>query len=962
MDLERVPPQPPQTQWRFIEELTQNPVHRPLRWAPRPKRPDEADLRQGVRLDLSFPDPTGALQTAYADIRTFLHSVRLPEHPKGYPLSLVRGPTAVHEAHKLRVMGNRTELLADDTEGIRRGLVWIEDEMLRRGGPFLPLGTLRRKPVCRTRISRCFYGPINLPPRLQDELADQVDYYPDAYLDRLAHLGVNALWLTIYFFRTVPSRIIPQYGRQAGPRLDKLRRVVDKCARYGIKIYPFCIEPAGFARPDPELKAAAAAHPDLLGHGKAFCTSTPKGQAYLREATSTLFSQVPGLGGLIVISVGEAQTHCYSVTDNADTCPRCSQRKGHQVLAETLRHLRDGMHSVTPDAELVSWPYGQFVCWRPEKTIDAASRMPKGVILQHNFETGGHSLQLGKPRPMWDYWLSWIGPAQVFRRCARAAVKRSTRIFAKLQISCSHEICTTSVVPVPSMLYHKYLQMHRLGVSGAMLSWLTGAHPSLMARAAGELSFDPLPRDENEFLLSLARRDWGTDAPLVARAWRHFARSYQNYPAAHIFQYFGPMNDGIVWPLHLVPQRKPLSPFWQLCYPPSGDYLPMCITNGFTLTEILDLCRRMNAHWARGAAIMKRLLPAYRRNPERLRDIRISLALDLQIRSAHDILQFYALRERLAEAASATRRKDLLDRMENIMHRQITASRQMEKLTQAESLLGYESEAEGYKYYPELLRWRIRQLKRLLQTEFPQVRRRLSEPSALFPGYTGPDANSKSYSCARVARISTDPARMDRPPWKLLPAECCTHWLGAFFVRQRWQRCIYDGTEHVPMTKNQHRRRTTTWRACHDGKNLYVGVVCAAGSCANFDDNEIIISIEPQRTLPRLAFHFRPGRATCIRDDGYFEHKDNPWRDWQDIRPDHWSFILRVPLAWMRADSRGRMRINVERTVPTPGEQGLGRCSWAQLQPAQGRLCWGNLNPATDFGWLVLEKSMRRLV
>lgn len=31
----------------------------------------------------------------------------------------------------------------------------------------------------------------------RDELMDDVDYYPEPYLDRLAHEGINGLWITV---------------------------------------------------------------------------------------------------------------------------------------------------------------------------------------------------------------------------------------------------------------------------------------------------------------------------------------------------------------------------------------------------------------------------------------------------------------------------------------------------------------------------------------------------------------------------------------------------------------------------------------------------------------------------------------------------------------------------------------------------------------------------------------------
>ena len=117
--------------------------------------------------------------------------------------------------------------MAGDVEGIRRGIFYLEDEMLRLRGPFLPLGTIEKHPVIQRRISRCFFGPIKRFPKMKDELMDDVDYYPDQYLNRLAHEGVNGLWLTIEFRDLVPQLITPEAGKDGEKRLAKLRQTVE---------------------------------------------------------------------------------------------------------------------------------------------------------------------------------------------------------------------------------------------------------------------------------------------------------------------------------------------------------------------------------------------------------------------------------------------------------------------------------------------------------------------------------------------------------------------------------------------------------------------------------------------------------------------------------------------------------------------------------------------------------------
>jgi len=143
------------------------------------------------------------------------------------------------------------------------------------------------------------------------------------------------------------------------------------------------------------------------------------------------------------------------------------------------------------------------------------------------------------------------------------------------------------------------------------------------------------------------------------------------YPTAHIFGYFGPAHDGPVWPLIWCRadfrSRRP----GNSGYPPSGDYIAECITNGFTLRETLILCRRMAEHWNRGVGILKGLKPCFKTEPDRMKDIGIAEALGLQFQSTRNILEFYSRRESLAEARLPAGRRRILKAMKEIVRAEL---------------------------------------------------------------------------------------------------------------------------------------------------------------------------------------------------------------------------------------------------------------------------------------------------
>lgn len=924
--------EPPQPSARpFLAQL-QRPLHRtPIRWLKRNPTPGEISLARGLVLEERFPDPHNRLPTAYADFRSFMACAAIRANGP-CRLSIAEDKGLPAEAFRISAGAGSCALAAADTEGVRRGLVFLEDEMLRRGGPFLPRGALARQPLVKTRISRHYdlFKPCGL------------NYFPDPYLNRLAHHGVNGLWHRIEFSTICSTRIIPEYGRNAERHQAALRSLTERYIRFGIRLYAFGIEPAAFAVNSPVL----AAHPELAGHQSdqyiAFCTSTRTGQAYLEEALRNLFTAVPLLGGLIVITSGERPTYCCSMMENSN-CPRCGRRAPQAVLADAMAAMARGAHAANPAAEIISWPYGQYLCWGEDATRRAAAQMPKGVILMQNFESAGRQTQLGKTRRADDYWLSYIGPSKIYRDCARAAQRRGTRMFAKLQVGCSHEVASVPHVPVPGNLYRKYRAIRDLNVTGVMQCWGSGEYPSLMTRAAGALSFAPMPRTEGDFLRELARRDWGKHAQTVVTAWRWFQRAYHHFPLTQVFGYYGPMHDGPVWPLYIIPRNLHLPQNWQVDRGWKGDLIGDCL--GYhTLAEAIRLCRRMLALWQKGVRQLAPLHNCYRHDQDRMHDIETVQALELQFRSGLNILHFYAWREALIR--NPRRYAAILERMQQVIRDELAIDRQMLILALMYPRLGFNAEAEGYKYFPAKIRWRMRELKRLVRLEFPAVERALAHGEDIFGHYTGTRPLGRVYFCARIAAASV----LGRP------------------LAARWQGITPTG-EFTCWGSGAAPARTTRWRACHDNKHLYFFIECAEPDMDSLraaipdkgivgDDDCVRVFLKTDPFLPGHMFEVTPKPARrYLRMSGVLgctdplsERKDlYAWEVAARRYRRGWSVQLAIPFVAVELRrQRGiqRLRVNVGRKAGTVGKR---ECtSWMPTPPHKD-----DSDPA-DWGWLMI--------
>ena len=712
-------PQPPREKAKFMEDL-----RRPAECRFQPGRGcDPREMRDalanGIRLEIDFPSGPNFPETAFSSLRNILQAKKIEEKQDGFPARFVHDRQLEREEYQVDIHADGIRVAAADADGLRRAIYFLEDRLKEAEGPAAMPGSWRRRPFVRHRISRCFFGPTTRAPFYIDELTNDIDYYPEAYLDRLAHEGVNGLWLTMYF-SDLPSSLFPGHGAEAPQRFAKLRRTVERCARYGIRIYVFLSEPKRINPARYHIHPEEAAAYPGLNQGSLFCLSSEAGQRYMRESIRQIFEAVPNLGGVINIMQGEdngacVSYHCFTGGWYSLNCPVCAKRDYVDVFTETAKALADEIHRVNPEAAYIGWFYtptqrdGNDFHRRLRRI---APRWPENATLMFNFESGGQALQLGRNRVVFDYSLAFVGPSELFADVCRHAA----HVGAKLQVGCSHEDASIPFMPVPENLYDKYRFMEANHVEAAMQCWYFGNYPGLMNKAAGELSFEPFPQEPMAFLEDLARPDWRADAREVAQAWHLFSMAYRKFPMNLLFEWYGPLHNAIAWPLHLFAVDEPIAPTWLLKQFPevSGDRVGECLAFHHTLPEALELCREMDALWQEGLAHLLPLRDAYADDAERLLDIGLAEAVGLQIRSAVGMLAFYSLREEMLYL-----HRDNLAAMAEVVRGEIANSRRMRELCLADSRLGYHSEAEGYLFHPEKLEARIALLQELLEKDFP---------------------------------------------------------------------------------------------------------------------------------------------------------------------------------------------------------------------------------------------------
>ena len=722
----------------FDKELSL-PMHteKPARFNERSARDGEVFV-ESLNIVGEFPDDEGLLQVSYADFSAFLDSVGIKRVDNGYFLTFEKRELSCFEAYKIKVDYDGITVISGDTEGVRRALIYIEDEMKRRGGSLLPVGEISRAPFIKNRITRCYFTPSSHAEieEMENELCDDRDYYPDEYLLRLMHDGINALWLGASLRYLVKTPIIPEYGVDADKRMRKLNGVIEKCRKYGIKVFLFAVDPAS-SYCNPHLLN----HPEIMDDNEGaeyrlLCPSQEMGVEYLRCAVKELFTKAPRLAGYINLTVGESLSTCAS-NGSVLHCKRCKAKFGSigKTLSFVEKTIADAMHEAAPSAEYISWTYEQRN-WDHRDLAEYCEMRDEGVIHLQNFEDYGRPVQLGRERVSYDYWLSYAGPGKLFEETIELNKKAKRKTYAKIQVCSSHEISTVPYVAVPGILYDKYKYFKENGIDGVMQCWFFGNYPCLMNKAAGELAFLPFAGSKREFLEHLAGVYWGEDAPAVADAWLSFEEGYRNYPVSVSFEWLGPMQDSPVVPLQLIPKDRSMPATWLATDAVGGDRLGECMCNGHTHEEVLELVRRMVRGWSQGMAYLEGLQGS--RDADRTEQLSVANATDLIFKSGYNVIKFYYLRRLLGIGSGDP--KKLLFEMKNIVYDEISISEKMIPICENDNRIGYHSEAHGHKIFPEKLLWRIEKLKELLATEFVEVEGRIDRgkmPLAFYCGEGG---------------------------------------------------------------------------------------------------------------------------------------------------------------------------------------------------------------------------------
>ncbi len=550
--------------------------------------------------------------------------------------------------------------------------------------PIPPVRSDGREPI-RYLYSYCaVYGDPLLHPEL--------DPYPEGLLSRLAGMGVNGVWLHVVLRQLAPGDLFPgESSGDAATRRANLRKLAEKTAKHGIRIYLYMNEPR--AMPESFFTGREALKGGRQGDYFAMCTSVPEVRNWMTGALRTVFSEAPALGGAFTISASENFTHCWSHGRGAAGCPRCSVRSFAEVTAEVNAAIEKGVHEGNPNARVIAWDWG----WPDADAPAVIDALPAGMLLMSvsewslPIERGNISSKVG------EYSISSVGPGPRAKKHWALAKARGLGTVAKVQVNASWELSAMPYLPVMRTVAEHCRNLTAAGAENLMLSWTVGGYPSPNLDLVRRMTAIPTP-DIGSTLLAVASDRYGPkSAPEAVRAWNAFSDAFAEYPFHVGFVYQGPAQVGPANPLYLAPTgwNSTMVGFpyddlegWRQVYP--GDVLA-------------GQFEKMAALWSAGIPSLEK---AARKasTPENKalarEDLAIAEAAGLHFLSIADQVRFILARKDYLDPSSTDgERERAAAEMRRTAANELRTARRLFTLCRADSRIGFEA-SNHYYYLP----------------------------------------------------------------------------------------------------------------------------------------------------------------------------------------------------------------------------------------------------------------------
>ena len=381
-------------------------------------------------------------------------------------------------------------------------------------------------------------------------MEDSEGYLPDALLEKYQRLGVNGVWIHALLASLSPYPLDMEASRGYKIRRQNMQTLVNRAAKYGIKVYLYFNEPRGIA----EEKLGKYAHwkGNTSGNVAHLCFEKEEVRQYLYDALKDLYTDVKGLGGAITITMSENPTHCNSHWNK--NCPTCKNIPPEKTAADVNNVFAKALRDSGSRAKVLAylWGWSPFMGWTKEQTERGIEYLDKEIIPVCASEYGLPLKKGGVSCEVIDYSISNPGPSPLTEFSFDRAQKQGMRPCAKIQVNNSWECSATPYLPVFELVLQHLENLKNIGVKDYMLTWTLGGYPSPILDMVASFA-------ENSTQFSLDKwykNRFGKDGEKVAKASRLFCKGFQEYPFSIQSLYYAPKTLGPANLWSLQPEEK----------------------------------------------------------------------------------------------------------------------------------------------------------------------------------------------------------------------------------------------------------------------------------------------------------------------------------------------------------------------------------------------------------------------
>ncbi len=590
-------------------------------------------------------------------------------------------------SYRITVSENRVIVCGNDERGVGQGSYYLEDLMNLREAPFLAVEEIQREPIFSPRMAHSGWG---------------LDRFPDAHLNAMAHAGIDSILVFVKDVDRTPD------GYQ------DFNYLVDRAALYGLDVYVYSY-------------LLSRKHPD-----------ESDAEDYYDGVYGKIFEACPRFKGVIL--VGES---CEFPSKDENTTgvlrlewpkdkPQTKPSPGWwpcRDYPQWLSLLKKVIRKHNREADIVFWTYNWG--WAPkEERLRLVRHLPEDITLLVTFEMFEQIKHGNVMNVCVDYTISFEGPGRYFSSEAEVARERGLKLYAMSNTGgLTWDIGVIPYQPVP----HQWAKRHdalllaqaNWGLCGLMESHHYGWWPSFVSELAKWAYWQPSPPRE-ELLEAIATRDFGPEAAeYVQEAWRSWSEAIRYYVPTVEDQY-GPFRIGPSFPfVFQIEVEMPAA--WHAMfgneiifttYKPEDTSRQSLAASRYPV-EIESL-RRMHGLMTQGNEALQRGLAL---SPERKQE-RAARMLGIGEFIANTIVttihakQWWQLKQRLLIESDPGRALSLLEKMEELAEREIVNAEATIQLVEADSRLGWEPSMD-YMSDPERLKWKINQVRSVIENEFP---------------------------------------------------------------------------------------------------------------------------------------------------------------------------------------------------------------------------------------------------